>query len=630
MSAPSSSTRVPILGVYSSSGPCSVPTTSIATSPPLSSEPKSLPPSLLQRSSQSQGRIGGGGGGPFLGGPFLGGGGGVESKFFETRAALKDIKRKNREQARKARQLVTAVAAKIEEKDEEMERLRSVHNAELSAICQQLLSLQSSMAKEKARLKSILDEKDVCISSQKSELDRLNLLVSGGSSKKKKQRESSPKVEAPSKAAQGQGHQMPHTVGSHTLDRHRPPGSSSAASAGRGGGVRIHGSSFRQYKREQKVKSKVAVVSSPSQEAEDPCSPSPSSSSDLGSLGSTSLSSEENSSPNMTPKSTHRPALRLSVSAPGTTAPPPIPTPPPLPPSFKLTKNPPPSSSSSRRSHLSSSSSASTSSSQYNSLSFPKKGILKQSSSYGSLDSSAAASMLHNLHKLIETNKPPTKISGEENRSDSGRESDEVEDSSGSGRRRTRSLPPITVNKMKLPSPLPPPIPPKSFHHSRGGSCNSSFDDSGICLTSSTTRLSIRGGGGRREKPKPPPRSSTTRLTSSMRRPEPPPKLQSSGNKNATIVTISMDDSINNNEDEKKKAVVKKVKFNPEVSTSETAVKTEDDEEDNMEKNAIKLLEESILNFKGNKARRIREEGDETASRGRRIEDCVSYYEPYI
>ena len=52
---------------------------------------------------------------------------------------------------------------------------------------------------------------------------------------------------------------------------------------------------FRQYKREQKVKSRVTVVSSSSQQgAEDPCSPSPSSSSDLGSLGSTSLSSEEN------------------------------------------------------------------------------------------------------------------------------------------------------------------------------------------------------------------------------------------------------------------------------------------------------------------------------------------------
>ena len=53
---------------------------------------------------------------------------------------------------------------------------------------------------------------------------------------------------------------------------------------------------FRQYKREQKVKSRVTVVSSSSsqQGAEDPCSPSPSSSSDLGSLGSTSLSSEDN------------------------------------------------------------------------------------------------------------------------------------------------------------------------------------------------------------------------------------------------------------------------------------------------------------------------------------------------
>ena len=85
--------------------------------------------------------------------------------------------------------------------------------------------------------------------------------------------------------------------------------------------------------------------------------------------------------------------------------------------------------------------------------------------------------------------------------------------------------------------------------------------------------------------------------------------------------------------DSNEEKVKKKVKFNPEVSTSETAVNNEE-EEDHMEKNAIKLLEESILNFKGsgggNKARRIREEGEEAAGRGRRIEDCVSYYEPYI
>ena len=83
---------------------------------------------------------------------------------------------------------------------------------------------------------------------------------------------------------------------------------------------------------------------------------------------------------------------------------------------------------------------------------------------------------------------------------------------------------------------------------------------------------------------------------------------------------------------ESEEKVKKKVKFNPEVSTSETASNEVDDDEDHMEKNAIKLLEESILNFKGsgNKARRIREESEETAGRGRRIEDCVSYYEPYI
>ena len=121
-----------------------------------------------------------------------------------------------------------------------------MHNAELSAICQQLLSLQSSMAKEKARLQSILDEKDERISSQKSELDRLNLLInSSDRSGKKKKRESSPKVEV--SAAHGQGHlRSPVDVGGGggTLDRHRPHGSSSATTVV-GSGVRIHGSSFR-------------------------------------------------------------------------------------------------------------------------------------------------------------------------------------------------------------------------------------------------------------------------------------------------------------------------------------------------------------------------------------------------
>ena len=115
MSAPSCVAGVPIHGVSilggggGSSGPCSVPASVAAPPTPLSSaEPKSLPPSLLRQSSRNGN----------------GNGGNVESALWETRAALKDTKRKNREQARKARQLVTAVAAKIEEKDEEMERVR--------------------------------------------------------------------------------------------------------------------------------------------------------------------------------------------------------------------------------------------------------------------------------------------------------------------------------------------------------------------------------------------------------------------------------------------------------------------------------------------------------------------------
>ena len=124
-------------------------------------------------------------------------------------------------------------------------QLRSVHNAELSAICQQLLTLQSSMAKEKARLQSILDEKDERISSQRSELDRLNLLITDH----KRQRESSNKVESTTAkvAAQGHQHRQPKVASSGAaLDRHRPAGSSTAAAAAASlGSSRVPGSSFR-------------------------------------------------------------------------------------------------------------------------------------------------------------------------------------------------------------------------------------------------------------------------------------------------------------------------------------------------------------------------------------------------
>ena len=101
------------------------------------------------------------------------------------------------------------------------------------------------MAREKARLQSVLDEKDARISSQRSELDRLNLLITGD---QKKQRESSAKVEPAAKAAaaaQGHQHRQPKAASGHTP--HRTTGSATAAAAAPTG--RVPGSSFRHVAR---------------------------------------------------------------------------------------------------------------------------------------------------------------------------------------------------------------------------------------------------------------------------------------------------------------------------------------------------------------------------------------------
>ena len=79
----------------------------------------------------------------------------------------------------------------------------------------------------------------------------------------------------------------------------------------------------------------------------------------FGSLGSTSMSSEENSSPNSTPKSS-RPPLRLTLSTGSASQP-------------------------SLDNHISGS---------IGNMCYPKKGILKSSSSYGSLDSASTTSIL--------------------------------------------------------------------------------------------------------------------------------------------------------------------------------------------------------------------------------------------
>ena len=383
-----------------------------------------------------------------------------------------------------------------------------------------MLSLQSSLSREKNRMESMVKEKDAFILKQKAEIDRLSSCLTSTSSSEPSSLTSS-------------------AVGATGLDRHRP------------GAGRVHGS-FRQFKRD-----KQQTKSSSTSKLDAGCSSEESSGGD---------------SPVAAPKKP-RPPLRLSLSTPADAVP--------------LT---------------STSSSSSADSSANNSLSYPKKGILKASSSYGSLDSQTTTSILANLQKLITTaaEKPaPVKklsVSSEE-RSDSGRESDEA---AGSPTSQPKSL---LVNNMKMTENNN-----NNNKSRRFNSANSSFDsgaefsslETTTTLISSTplgndgrkqaSRLSIRGSSSGlkpKEKPKPPPRSSTTKLTTTMATPE----------KKTTVINIV-----------KKEAEKKRVKFNPVMDFKEDPSAT-------MERNAIKLLEQSIMNYKPGEKHR---------------EQKTSYFEPYL
>ena len=338
----------------------------------------------------------------------------------------------------------------------------------------------------------------------------------------------------------------------------------------RAGAARVHGS-FRQYKKDkisQKQKDRqsntAANISSASE--------------GFVSQGSTSLSSEENSSPSSTPKHI-RPALKLSLST---------------------------------------GSAKEINTNDENGLSNPKKGILKSSTSYGSLNSrSSSSSTIAELQKLIVATvaKPPPpekKLSLSEERSDSGRESDEVESS-----------------HPKLSPPSSEFVPPKPYNSRGRDSANSSFDgtaDSSMdhSLIDSVSISSFNGGqicrlsvrSSTKKKPCPPPRSSTTKLTmsggKSVTRPAVPAKPQLSGKSKGTVINIVKED------EENKKKVEKKVKFHPELEGVEKSV---------MERRAIQLLDESIMNY------RNPPEDNEGVTRFGADEGGkadVSYFEPYI
>ena len=399
------------------------------------------------------------------------------------------------------------------------------------------------MKKEQNRLEAIISDKDSLIAQQRHEINQL-LLSSGGSN------------------GTGGG-------GGGACPRHHSPGSSTSLDRHRAGAARVHGS-FRQYKREKRS-SAAAASSTSSQQVKIVLNSNSSSSSSnatvksaisshnnnsdgMGSLGSTSLSSEENSSPNSTPKNT-RPPLRLTLSTPD-------------------------------------SSPESQSKAASSSANNKPKGILKVSSSYGSLDSNASTSIIENLQRLINAkNQGPMSHSSHhenlqqlikankassdpvapddsspaktfstvpEEKSDSGRESDESNetglkkklalgrtgvgrgnDSGNSSFDATHDSSLLHFSAATLPSPVTMDNPPPPREQERGGGLRLSIRSMDSSTSSSTSLSPSQPPRADKPKPKPPPRSSTTKLTNSIRRPNVPAKPNMSGNPAGTNVINS-------------------------------------------------------------------------------------------
>ena len=223
--------------------------------------------------------------------------------------------------------------------------MRQKYDEELSAICQQLLYLHGCLMREQERVQLIVKEKDAVIQQQKLELDRLRT-ASGTTS------------------ITSIGPASISTVGdTSTLDRYKPTTSV----------TRIHGS-FRQYKKEREKSRQLSRTSISGSSAV-----ATSSSESNLSTGWNGSSEESSSSPTTLPRSTQRPPLRLTMSSGSVES--------------GVTKN--------------------LSSATFDNGNLkPRKGILKTSSSYGSITSSSepsenprenAALLLDNLQKLIQS-----------------------------------------------------------------------------------------------------------------------------------------------------------------------------------------------------------------------------------
>lgn len=453
------------------------------------------------------------------------------TKYLEAKGNYRKLKSQMREQAKKSRQLIAAVKNKLQEEEDEKNKMRTQFEQELSGLCQQLLSLQASMLREQTRVETLIKEKDQQISKQKQDLDKLSQTSTS----------TSPSTSPPS------------TVSVTSLSGLSP--------VALGGSLRIHGS-FRQYKKDrEKIRQQLKNSSTTTLISGDI-----SSSSSGININSSEESSSSPSTLPRTQKGTLRPTLSLEDSNNNNVV-----------------------------------------------LTNKKKGILKPSQS-------DVQEVLTNLDQLIEHPTSKTKIrinqandnSPPEDKSDSGRESDDIE--------------PI-VKQNKSPNVSVVTV-------SATDSANSSFDGADPTLSwkinvkTTTTEEPVKKAPNKKVKPPPPPRSSQTRL--STIRPKSILSPTSSLNTEMTP-TEALDNLIHNNsklrQSENKK---KRVKFNPKIDTSNGDLASAKVADVSQSPNANTPLDPNFLHFLPRLSQK-----QETAKKSDLMESSgnnrnFSYYEPYI
>lgn len=97
----------------------------------------------------------------------------LKRRYFESRQQGKAMKQTVRVQRDKCRQLITACAYKLQEKEAEIERLQMENDQALATIARELTFLQANMLKEQQRLESIIADQSAALEMSNSENERL-------------------------------------------------------------------------------------------------------------------------------------------------------------------------------------------------------------------------------------------------------------------------------------------------------------------------------------------------------------------------------------------------------------------------------------------------------------------------